>query len=309
MLTRSLLRTKIAQILYANIRNGKSLQAFDDELQISIKKSYDLYYMLLLLPQEVASMARREVDSYSSRLLKTDRNIKPIANLAEQSFIKLLAANEDIVRYVRDNSISWLDYKEVLEELYRRLKSTPFFDKYIKEEGLDFDTEKTFWRRFYRSPEIFGDNFQDFVEELSLYIADDLEITLSFVDKTISHLPHDDAATSYPMLPMYRDDNEREFVAKLAHTVFLKGDQYEPMISKIASKWDVERINKMDMVLMKMAIAEFKEFPLIPLDVTINEYIEIAKYYSTEKSYIFINGILNKIAKDMLADGSMEKIK
>lgn len=309
MLTRSLLRTKIAQILYANIRNGKSLQAFGDELQISIKKSYDLYYMLLLLPQEVASMARREVDSYSSRLLKTDRNIKPIANLAEQSFVKLLAANEDIVRYVRDNSISWLDYKEVLEELYRRLKSTPFFDKYIKEEGLDFDTEKTFWRRFYRSPEIFGDNFQDFVEELSLYIADDLEITLSFVDKTISHLPHDDAATSYPMLPMYRDDNEREFVAKLAHTVFLKGDQYEPMISKIASKWDVERINKMDMVLMKMAIAEFKEFPLIPLDVTINEYIEIAKYYSTEKSYIFINGILNKIAKDMLADGSMEKIK
>jgi hypothetical protein len=309
MLTRSLLRTKIAQILYANIRNGKSLQAFDDELQISIKKSYDLYYMLLLLPQEVASMARREVDSYSSRLLKTDRNIKPIANLAEQSFVKLLAANEDIVRYVRDNSISWLDYKEVLEELYRRLKSTPFFDKYIKEEGLDFDTEKTFWRRFYRSPEIFGDNFQDFVEELSLYIADDLEITLSFVDKTISHLPHDDTATSYPMLPMYRDDNEREFVAKLAHTVFLKGDQYEPMISKIASKWDVERINKMDMVLMKMAIAEFKEFPLIPLDVTINEYIEIAKYYSTEKSYIFINGILNKIAKDMLADGSMEKIK
>ena len=308
MLTRSLLRTKIAQILYANIRNGKSLQAFDDELQISIKKSYDLYYMLLLLPQEVASMARREVENYSSRLLKTDRNIKPIANLAEQSFVKLLAANEDIVRYVRDNSISWLDYKEVLEELYRRLKSTPFFDKYIKEEGLDFDTEKTFWRKFYRSSEIFGGYFEDFIEELSIYLVDDLEITLSFVDKTISRLPYDEAAT-YPMLPMYRDDNEREFVVKLSHTVFLKGDEYEQMISKIAPKWDIERITKMDMVLMKMAIAEFKEFPLIPLDVTINEYIEIAKHYSTDKSYIFINGILNKIAKDMLADGSMEKIK
>lgn len=308
MLTRSLLRTKIAQILYANIRNDKSLQAFDDELQISIKKSYDLYYMLLLLPQEVASMARREVDNYSSRLLKTERNIKPIANLAEQSFVKLLAANEDIVRYVRDNSISWLDYKEVLEELYRRLKSTPFFDKYIKEEGLDFDTEKTFWRKFYRSSEIFGGYFEDFIEELSIYLVDDLEITLSFVDKTISRLPYDEAAT-YPMLPMYRDDNEREFVVRLSHTVFLKGDEYEQMISKIAPKWDIERITKMDMVLMKMAIAEFKEFPLIPLDVTINEYIEIAKYYSTEKSYIFINGILNKIAKDMLADGSMEKIK
>lgn len=308
MLTRSLLRTKIAQILYANIRNGKSLQAFDDELQISIKKSYDLYYMLLLLPQEVASMAQREVENYSSRLLKTDRNIKPIANLAEQSFVKLLAANEDIVRYVRDNSISWLDYKEVLEELYRRLKSTPFFDKYIKEEGLDFDTEKTFWRKFYRSSEIFGGYFEDFIEELSIYLVDDLEITLSFVDKTISRFPYDEAVT-YPMLPMYRDDNEREFVVRLSHTVFLNGDEYEQMISKIAPKWDVERITKMDMVLMKMAIAEFKEFPLIPLDVTINEYIEIAKYYSTDKSYIFINGILNKIAKDMLADGSMEKIK
>ena len=225
---------------------------------------------------------RREVDSYSSRLLKTDRNIKPIANLAEQSFVKLLAANEDIVRYVRDNSISWLDYKEVLEELYRRLKSTPFFDKYIKGEGLDFDTEKTFWRKFYRSSEIFGGYFEDFIEELSIYLVDDLEITLSFVYKTISRLPYDEAAT-YPMLPIHRDDNEREFVVKLSHTVFLNGDEYEQMISKIAPKWDVERITKMDMVLMKMAIAEFKEFPLIPLDVTINEYIEIAKYYSTDK--------------------------
>ena len=150
--------------------------------------------------------------------------------------------------------------------------------------------------------------FEAFLEEVSIYWVDDIVVTLSFIDKTISKFTEDNISTS-PLLPMYRDENEKEFVVKLSHTAFLKGEEYEQMISKIVPKWDVERITKMDMVLMKMAIAEFREFPLIPIDITINEYIEISKFYSTSKSYIFINGILDTIAKEMLASGSMIKVE
>ena len=293
MLTRSLLRTKIAQILYANARNS-SIQAFDEELKLSLKKAYDLYHFLLLLPQEMAFMAQKEVDTYSTRLLKTDRNIKPIYNLATQKFPRYLSQNEALSKYTRDNLISWANFDTELGNIYKKTKSAIFFDKYIGEDSLDFDVEKTFWRKFFRSGEVFDEGFEACLEEVSIYWVDDIVVTLSFIDKTIS---------------MYRDENEKEFVVKLSHTAFLKGDEYEQMISKIVPKWDVERITKMDMVLMKMAIAEFREFPLIPIDITINEYIEISKFYSTSKSYIFINGILDTIAKEMLASGSMIKVE
>lgn len=307
MLTRSLLRTKIAQILYANARNS-SIQAFDEELKLSLKKAYDLYHFLLLLPQEMAFMAQKEVDTYSTRLLKTDRNIKPIYNLATQKFPRCLSQNEALSKYTRDNLISWANFDTELGNIYKKTKSAIFFDKYIGEDSLDFDVEKTFWRKFFRSGEVFDEGFEAFLEEVSIYWVDDIVVTLSFIDKTISKFTEDNISTS-PLLPMYRDENEKEFVVKLSHTAFLKGDEYEQIISKIVPKWDVERITKMDMVLMKMAIAEFKEFPLIPIDITINEYIEISKFYSTSKSYIFINGILDTIAKEMLASGSMIKVE
>ena len=307
MLTRSLLRTKIAQILYANARNS-SIQAFDEELKLSLKKAYDLYHFLLLLPQEMAFMAQKEVDTYSTRLLKTDRNIKPIYTLATQKFPRYLSQNEALSKYTRDNLISWANFDTELGNIYKKTKSAIFFDKYIGEDSLDFDVEKTFWRKFFRSGEVFDEGFEAFLEEVSIYWVDDIVLTLSFIDKTISKFTEDNISTS-PLLPMYRDENEKEFVVKLSHTAFLKGDEYEQMISKIVPKWDVERITKMDMVLMKMAIAEFREFPLIPIDITINEYIEISKFYSTSKSYIFINGILDTIAKEMLASGSMIKVE
>ena len=163
MLTRSLLRTKIAQILYANARNS-SIQAFDEELKLSLKKAYDLYHFLLLLPQEMAFMAQKEVDTYSTRLLKTDRNIKPIYNLATQKFPRYLSQNEALSKYTRDNLISWANFDTELGNIYKKTKSAIFFDKYIGEDSLDFDVEKTFWRKFFRSGEVFDEGFEAFLE-------------------------------------------------------------------------------------------------------------------------------------------------
>ncbi len=308
MLTRSLLRTKIAQVLYANINTDNSLQEFDNELTYSIKKSYDLYHLLLLLPQDIAFMAQKEVDMLSSRLLKTDENIDPLVNLAQQQFPQILSLNSSLVKYTNDNSISWSNYEEERNKLYKRLKSTVFFDRYINEDKLDFDTEKTFWRKFFRSADIFDDSFEAFLEEQNIYWLDDLGVTLGYIDKTLSKITEVNIA-DIDLLPMYKDKEESDFVVKLSHAAYLKGDDYNNLIAKFVSKWDIERITKMDMVLLRMAIAEFQQFPLIPINVTINEYIEIAKYYSTKKSRIFINGILDKIAKSLIEDGLLKANK
>lgn len=306
MLTRSLLRTKIAQVLYAQANAESSLQRFDDELRLSLKKSYDLYHLLLLLPEELTFMAQREIEVVSSRLLKDKTLIETIEKFASQEFSAKLSENEALRLYARDNSLSWFaHYEDELTSLYKKLKSTTFFQQYTGSETSGFETDRALWKKFFRSKQIFDDEFDEFLEEHSIYWIDDLDVTLSFVSKTISRLPEDQVA-SYSLLPMFKDEDEENFVKKLAHSVFLNSDKYDQLISEFVPKWDVERITRMDRVLLQMAIAEFYEFPLIPVSVTINEYVEISKFYSTEKSQVFINGILDSIAKSLLDKGLLK---
>lgn len=306
MLTRSLLRTKIAQVLYAQANTGGSLQRFDDELRLSLKKSYDLYNLLLLLPEELTYMAEREIEVVSSRLLRDDALVKDLEKFASQDFSRRLSENNALRLYARDNALSWFaHYEDELTNLYRKLKSAPFFQQYVESEASSFEDDRKFWRRFYRSKLIFDAEFDEFLEEQSIYWIDDLEETLSFVWKTISRLPEENAA-DYPLLPMFKDEEEENFVKKLAHSSLLNADKYDELIAEFVPQWDLERITRMDRMLLQMAIAEFYEFPLIPISVTINEYVEISKFYSTEKSHVFINGILDSIAKSLLSKGLLK---
>ncbi len=306
MLTRSLLRTKIAQVLYAQANAESSLQRFDDELRLSLKKSYDLYHLLLLLPEELTFMAQREIEVVSSRLLKDKTLIESIEKFASQEFSAKLSENEALRLYARDNSLSWFaHYEDELTSLYKKLKSTTFFQQHTESETSGFETDRALWKKFFRSKQIFDDEFDEFLEEHSIYWIDDLDVTLSFVSKTISRLPEDQVA-SYSLLPMFKDEEEESFVKKLAHSSFLDADKYDQLISEFVPQWDLERITRMDRVLLQMAIAEFYEFPLIPISVTINEYVEISKFYSTDKSHVFINGILDSIAKSLLEKGLLK---
>lgn len=306
MLTRSLLRTKIAQVLYAQTHAESSLQRFDDELKLSLKKSYDLYNLLLLLPEELTLMAQREIEVVSSRLLRDDVLVQHLEKFASQEFSHKLSKNTALRLYARDNSLSWFSHYEAeLANIYKKLKSAQFFQQYIETETPSFEDDRKFWRKFFRSKQIFDAEFDEFLEEHSIYWIDDLDVTLSFVSKTISRLP-ENQTESYTLLPMFKDEEEESFVKKLAHSSFLDADKYDQIISEFVPQWDLERITRMDRVLLQMAIAEFYEFPLIPISVTINEYVEISKFYSTDKSHVFINGILDSIAKSLLEKGLLK---
>ena len=303
MLTRSLLRTKIAQVVYANTIAENTLQGFDNELNYSLKKSYDLYHLLLLLPYELTFMAKRELDINSGRLVKNNDIVSQLGKFACQTYSQRLFENMDLASYTKNNSLSWFNnYEDELVSIYKRLKATPFFMEYAQSEETGFEVDRQLWKKFFRSKYIYNDEFEDFLEEQSIYLTDDLEVTISFAGKTIARLP-EFHSSEYRLLPMYKDEEEQKFVQKLAHSTVLKAMEYDAMISEVASKWDIERITRMDRVLLRMAIAEIKEFPLIPVTVTMNEYIEISKHYSTDKSHIFINGILDRISKTLIEKG------
>jgi len=226
--------------------------------------------------------------------------------LAENSFSKLLAKNVNLIRYTRDNSIYWSDYEDEILEIYERLKLQDFFKKYT-DNASDFDVQKTFWRKFFRSNAIFNEQFEDFLENLNIYWNDDLQVTLDFIDKTLALLKKENCIKA-PLLPMYKDESDREFVIKLAHTAFLNSDKYNELLKNNIKNWNINRINPMDIVLIKMALAEIESFPFITINITLNEYIEIAKFYSTPDSSTFINGVVHNIAQKWLDEGKLQKV-
>jgi N utilization substance protein B len=298
MLTRALLRTKAAQVIYANFQSHGNINVLDNELNFSIQKSYDLYYLLLLLPVEISKLAKKKIENTPQKLLKTvnDRVTESNSKLANNLFVNILTSNKQLLNCSRECKTFWQQYNDELKNIYSKLLETDFFKRYIKDADFSFDEDKQFWRKFYRSKRIFDDSFYNFLEEISIYWLDDLGITLSFAEKTIKNFSETNFENNV-LFPLYKDDSDREFIINLTHNVYLKSKEYDDVISSYLKDWALNRITMMDIVLLKMAVAEFKLFPFIPKNVTINEYVEIAKYYGTDKSSSFINGVLDKVAK------------
>ncbi|MDR3326938.1 MAG: transcription antitermination factor NusB [Prevotellaceae bacterium] len=298
MLTRALLRTKAAQVLYANFQSHSDINVLDNELNFSIQKSYDLYYLLLLLPVEISKLAKKKIEDASQKILKTDNDRVTEFNgkLANNLFVNILVSNKQLLNCPKGCVMFWQQYNEELKNIYSKLSETDFFKHYIKDTDSSFDEDRQFWRKFYRSKRIFDDRFYSFLEETSIYWLDDLGIALSFAEKTIKNFSDTDFENN-ALFSLYKDDSDREFIINLTHNVYLKSKEYDELISSYLKDWALNRITIMDIVLLKMAVAEFKLFPFIPKNVTINEYVEISKYYGTDKSSSFINGVLDKIAK------------
>jgi N utilization substance protein B len=296
MITRALLRTKAAQVLYANFQsNNLDIRPLDNELNFSIQKAYDLYHFLLLLPQELTSFAYKKLDNAVQKLVKSD-DILSDRKIADNSFVETLANNSELQEYAKKHAIRWANFEAIIKEIYEKLIQTSFFKNYLNMESPNFEDDRNFWRKFYKSSEIFDETFEAFMEDEGIYWLDDLEVTLSFVEKTIKTFQHDNPGENH-LLPLYKDENDREFITGLTHRVFFKAEEYDRKIEPYLKNWSVERLALIDLVLLKMAIAEMEMFSLIPKNVTIDEYIEIAKYYGTENSPSFINGVLNSIAE------------
>jgi len=307
MITRALLRTKAAQVLYAGFSAQNDWKTIDNELIFCINKYYDLYHFLLLLPAEIVKMAQKSIQISEKKLVKKEEDLNPNPKLTENFYAAQLAKNQYLRDYAEKFGLSWIPHQKEVSRIFNALKEQYFYQEYMDSTEKSFEEDKKFWVDFYNSDQIFDEKFDDFLEDISMYWLDDELVVRSFIVKTISQHKQNDNRND-KLLPLFKDTEDKRFVRDVVRAVSENNGQYALLIDKFLRNWQIDRITKMDIVLLKMAIAELKLFPNIPVNVTMNEYIEIAKYYGTDKSSIFINGVLDSIVKRMKKTGTLYKI-
>jgi N utilization substance protein B len=305
MISRRLLRVKALQILYAyRVSENDSLNKTEKELFFSIEKSYDLYHLILLLLVDISNYALQRTDIARSKYFPTDEEANPNTRFIDNRIISRISDSRKFSQYLEARKISWSNEEELIRSLYRSLLEWDAYREYMNSPEDSFNQDKKFISRMVAELILPNEYLHQVLEEQSIYWNDDLEFIGSMVIKTLSRWKDNG---EMPILTMFSNEDDRLYVMELFRKTVLHGDEYQALIKKFSENWDFERLALMDILIMQMAISEAIHFPSIPSKVTLNEYIEISKYYSTEKSSYFINGILDKIFILLRTDDKIKK--
>lgn len=299
MINRALIRIRVVQILFSCSQNETTdLRKAENELLFSLQKSYDLYFYLLALMVELTNLYAQRIDSRKSKLLPSEEDKKPNTRLVDNKFILQLSQNKQLNKYLKDRPFSWREHDAFLRNLLDEILKSETYHEYIEENSVDYNIDRDFWKKIFKHQICIAEELYSILEDESLFWNDDIEIIESFVIKTIKRF-EEEKGDEQELLPMFKDETDREFAVKLLRESLFNGKTYREFINKYTQNWESERIALMDMVIMQIAIGEIMNFPSIPVSVTLNEYIDIAKSYSTNKSASFINGILDAIVKEL----------
>jgi N utilization substance protein B len=308
MINRALLRTKIIQILYSYYKSdSKSFPVAEKELFHSIEKTYDLYFHLLNLSIQITRFAADRIETKRNKLRPTEEDLNPNTRFIDNSFLAQLSKNIQFEEYLTANKLSWVNDSEIIKVLYEQIIASEYYADYMKAPAADYAADKDIWRKIYKKIILQSEDLDDSIQDQNIYWTDDIEMVVSFIIKTIKRF---DAAKGdeQPLLPMFKDEEDAEFARKLLRKVLTNGNELRQMIDVNTKNWELDRIAFMDIVIMEVALAELMDFPTIPVNVTLNEYIEIAKTYSTEKSGTFINGVLDNIVGQLKKDNKLIKV-
>ena len=307
MISRRLLRIKVLQVLYAYYTSeSKDLNISEKELHFSINKAFELYNYLLILIPDVSRYTETRIEIARNKRIPTFSDINPNVRFIENKLIAQIRDNQQLNKYVSAHHISWLNYPELIKELYIKLMDSEVYQKYMANEISHYQDDKKIISEFYNEILLPNEFFQHVLEEQSIYWNDDLEFVISMVQKTIKRFNENDGPEK-ALLELYKSKEDRDFIVELFRKSISMRSMCLKLIKETANNWDLERIALMDILVMQLAITEFLEFSSIPTKVTLNEYLDIAKFYSTEKSNIFINGVLDKILTQMKSENKVNK--
>lgn len=307
MINRKLIRVKIVQLTYAYYQNGHhNMDTAEKELLFSLSKAYDLYNYLLGLIVAITQEERRRVD-IATRRAEREGTETPSQRFAFNKFATQLEENKQLNLFMEDKKMSWENDVEAVRKLCDQIEQSPLYQEYMMSDAEEYETDRELWRRIYRTLIQGNEDLDAILEEKSLYWNDDKEIVDTFVLKTIKRFDPANKADQ-ELLPEYDDTEDREYALKLFRSTILNADTYQRYMSETSRNWNFSRLAYMDVVLMQIAIAEMLTFPNIPISVTINEYVDLAKLYSTPKSGGYINGMLDAIARHLVDTGRLLKL-
>ena len=306
MINREIIRIKIVQLTYAYYQNGnKNIDTAEKELFFSLSKAYDLYNYMLALIVAVNKEAARRNEVLVQRA-KREGTPEPSQKFVFNRFAIQLAENIQLNEFMSTQKSGWDENATFVASLLEQIEQSDTYQEYMNNSEDNYDVDRELWRKLYRTLIQDNDELDSILEDMSLYWNDDKTIVDTFVLKTIKRFDEQNGAKQ-ELLPEWDSEEEKDFARKIFRAAIMNADEYQRYMSEASRNWDFSRLAYMDIILMQIAIAEMMTLPNIPISVTINEYVEIAKFYSTPKSASYINGMLDGIARSLVNNGRLAK--
>lgn len=303
MLNRRHLRIKVLQVLYAYFQSeGNDYKVVEKELMNSIERIYDIYLYLLLSFEELKLVEEQKIEESKSKSRTTnDRFI-------QNKVFSLLAESTNLRTASEQNKVNWIgdEHREMFKKIMQQIRESELYFNYMQADTNTFEEDKNFATALFKSEIANSPLIYNFFEEKSIHWLDDIDLACSIALKTVKQASEDKGVEIHPL---FKDpEDEIPFVKTLLRKTIANDKENVLLIDELTKNWELDRIAKMDIILMKMAITELQEFNNIPKKVTLNEYIEISKFYSTPKSSGFINGILDKAIDRLERENKIQKI-
>ena len=306
MINRELIRIKTVQLTYAYYQNGsKNIDSAEKELLFSLSKAYDLYNFLLALIVSITREAQRHLEVAQSRAQREGTEM-PSQKFVNNRFALQLEGNKMLNDFMETQKKTWNDEPEFLKKMYQLVADSQIYKDYMASPEDSYEADRELWRKLYRTLIQHNEDLDALLEEQSLYWNDDKEVVDTFVLKTIKRFEEKNQSHQ-ELLPEYDNEEDKDYARKLFRATIMNGDEYQHFMSEASRNWDFSRLAYMDIIIMQIAIAEMMTFPSIPINVSINEYVEIAKLYSTPRSAGYINGMLDAIARHLAQKGRLLK--
>lgn len=307
MLSRRLLRIKTVKALYAHFKSeSDSLIVSEKNLVTSVDKTYDLYHQMLWLIVEVKRYAENRIELGKRKKLPTREDLNPNTKFIDNLLVWQVETSEKLTSYLEKKSLGWVRYPELIKNLYNSLVESDYYKAYMENPERSYKEDAKLVEDFYVNEVEDNEMVEDVLEEQSILWSDDLGFALILAVRTIESSRK--GQKDLPILSKYKNEDDREFYKELFRKTVVNYDEYQGYIDRFTQNWDVERIAFMDNIIMAAAIAEVLAFDSIPVKVTLDEYIEISKFYSTKGSSHFINGVLDKVIGVLKEEGRINKV-
>lgn len=306
MLSRRVLRTKVVKAVYAHTQcEDLTPAASEKNLVLSIDRAYDLYFHLLALVPEIAEYAAERIRIGENKKLPTYDDLHPNRKFVENKVIIRLAEDENLQNELKARKLSWKNHRDLIVALYNALIRQPFYQKYMLSEERSFREDAQFVSDIYMTILEEFEPLETVLEEQSALWNDDLGFLLTMVSRTV--LSMRETHETVKLMPQFKSEEDLDYAKALLRYTIAGYDRISLLLDNSMSNWDIERVALMDKIILVTAIAEAENFPSIPVRVTMNEYIDIAKCYSTASSGSFINGVLDKMINRLTEEGKIIK--
>ena len=304
MLSRRLLRVKVAKALYAHLKSNSDIRVSEKNLVESIDKAYDLYFQMMSLIVEVSRYAESRQELAKQKRLATHEDLNPNRRFVDNPIIALISNSDSVNDVLASRKLSWANNYDAVKDVYSRLVEAEFYRSYMALPTASFNDDRRFVEEFFTWLED-DEALLDVVNEMSLLWCDDYGFALFMALRTVQNTKqsHD----MLRVLPKFKSEDDLDFARTLLIKSLVQYEDNQELVDRYTQNWDVERVVFMDSLILSIAIAELTNFDSIPVKVTLDEWIDIAKYYSSPSSSTFVNGVLDKVVADLKADGRINK--